>query len=150
MCTISSHQRFISNTGGVPSPLRFNTYLSTLQWRHYGTMASQVTSLTIVHSTVYSGADQRKYKISASLAFVRWPVNSPHRGPVTWKMFPFDDVIMTQNFGGLIQYHHDVDTCPGEMYLSKEWRHLNCLKHTVEVYIDPMINMTLTWHACSA
>ena len=25
----------------------------------------------------------------------RWPVNSPHKGPVTRKMFPFDDVIMT-------------------------------------------------------
>ena len=23
-----------------------------------------------------------------------WPVVSPHKGPVTWKMFPFDDVIM--------------------------------------------------------
>ena len=34
----------------------------------------------------------------ASLAFVwgihRWPVNIPHKGPVTRKMFPFDDVIM--------------------------------------------------------
>ena len=61
-------------------------------------MASQITSLTIVYSTVYSGADQRKHQSSASLAFVRgihrWPVNSPHKGPVTWKMFPFDDVIM--------------------------------------------------------
>ena len=34
-------------------------------------MASQVTSLTIVYSTVYSDADQRKYQNSASLAFVR-------------------------------------------------------------------------------
>ena len=42
-------------------------------------MASQMTSLTIVYSTVYS--DQRKHQSSASLAFVR-------------KMFPFDDVIM--------------------------------------------------------
>ena len=25
----------------------------------------------------------------------RWPVNSPHKGPVTRKMFPLDDVIMT-------------------------------------------------------
>ena len=33
-------------------------------------MASQITSLTIVYSTVYSGADQRKYQSSASLAFV--------------------------------------------------------------------------------
>ena len=24
----------------------------------------------------------------------RWPVNSPHKGPVTRQMFPFDDVIM--------------------------------------------------------
>ena len=61
-------------------------------------MASQITSLTIVYSTVYSGADQRKHQSSASLSFVRgihrWPVNSPHKGPVTQKMFPFDDVIM--------------------------------------------------------
>ena len=35
------------------------------------TMASQITSLTIVYSTVYSGADQRKHQSSASLAFVR-------------------------------------------------------------------------------
>ena len=63
------------------------------------TMASQITSLTIVYSTVYSGANQRKHQSSASLAFVlgihRWPVNSPHKGPVTRKLFPFDDVIMT-------------------------------------------------------
>ena len=62
------------------------------------TMASQVTSRTVVYSTVYSGVDQRKYQSSASLAFVegihRWPVNSPHKGPVTQKMSPFDDVIM--------------------------------------------------------
>ena len=63
-----------------------------------GTIASQITSLTIVYSTVYSGADQRKHQGSASLAFVRGihrgPVNSPHKWPVTGKMFPFDDVIM--------------------------------------------------------
>ena len=35
-----------------------------------GTMASQITSLTIVYSTVYSDADQRKHQSSASLAFV--------------------------------------------------------------------------------
>ena len=62
-----------------------------------GAIASQITSITIVYSTVYSGADQRKHQSSASLAFVRgihrWPVNSPHKLPVTQKMFPFDDVI---------------------------------------------------------
>ena len=62
------------------------------------TIASQITSLTIVYSTIYSGADQSKHQSSASLAFVggihRGPVNSPHKWPVTRKMFPFDDVIM--------------------------------------------------------
>ena len=63
-----------------------------------GTIASQITSLTIVHSTVYSDADQRKHQSSASLAFVRrihrWPVNSPQKWPVTRKKFRFDDVII--------------------------------------------------------
>ena len=62
-------------------------------------MASQITSLTIVYSIVYSDADQRKHQSSASLAFVwgihRGPVNSPHKWPVTRKMFPFDDVIVS-------------------------------------------------------
>ena len=61
-------------------------------------MTSHFTSLTIVYSTVYSGADQRKYQSPASLAFVRgihrWPVNSSHKWPVTLKMFPVGDVIM--------------------------------------------------------
>ena len=61
-------------------------------------LASQITSLTVVYSIVYSGVIQRKHQSSASLAFVReihrGPVNFPHKWPVTRKMFPFDDVIM--------------------------------------------------------
>ena len=37
------------------------------------TIASQITSLTIVYSAVYSGADQSKHQSSASLAFVCGP-----------------------------------------------------------------------------
>ena len=63
-----------------------------------GAVASQITSLTIVYSTVHSGTDQRKHQSSATLAFVRGihrgPVNSPHKWPVTRKMFPFNGVIM--------------------------------------------------------
>ena len=79
------------------------TKLPAMANKHYNdvimsAMAPQILSLTIVYSTVYKGADQRKHQSSASLAFVRrihrWPVNSPHKGPVTRKMFPFDDVIM--------------------------------------------------------
>ena len=63
-----------------------------------GAMASQITSLTIVYSTIYSDDDQRKHQSSASQAFVRGihrgPVNSLHKWPVTRKMFPLDNVIM--------------------------------------------------------
>ena len=63
-----------------------------------GAMASRITSLTIIYSTVYSGADQRKHQSSVSLAFVRGihrcPVNSPHKWPVMRKMLPFEVVIM--------------------------------------------------------
>ena len=63
------------------------------------TIASEITTLAIVYSTVYLGADQRKHQSSVSLAFVRGihrgPVNSPHKWPVARTMFPFDDVIMS-------------------------------------------------------
>ena len=75
------------------------------------TIASQITSLTIVYSTVYSDADQRKHQSSASLAFVRGihrgPVNSPHKWPVTRKCFhlmmsschTMDVINMSKSFG---------------------------------------------------
>ena len=91
----------------------------TLYPYHYsygimGTIASQTTSLTIVYSTIYSDADQRKHQSSASLAFVwgihRGPVNSTHKWPVTQKMFPFDDVIIYLS------------------YLSQSWCVTDCTK----------------------
>ena len=59
-----------------------------------GSMAHQITSLTIIYSTVYSGTDQRKHQSSTSLAFA-WGIDRwPHKWPVTRKMFPFDYFIM--------------------------------------------------------
>ena len=56
---------------------------------------------------VYSGTNERKHQSSASLAFVReihrWPVNSPHKGPVTRKMFLFDDVIMMKDWQDTVE-----------------------------------------------
>ena len=92
----------ISSTGAPCFKYLTAYYYSSLKI-HYndvimGAMASQITSLTIVYSTVYSDTDQRKYQSSASLAFVwgihRGPVKSPHKWPVTRKKFPFHDVIM--------------------------------------------------------
>ena len=94
ICTVSQN---------VPSGLTVSIYVSVnwvINCADYndiimGVMESQITSLTIVYSVVYLSADQRKHQNSAILVFVwgihRRPVNSPHKGPVTWKMFPFDD-----------------------------------------------------------
>ena len=92
-----------------------------------GAMASQMTSLTIVYSTVYSGADERKHHSSASLASVRgihrWLVNSPHKWPETRKMFPFDDVIMFLVLNGAnIWCHSEVAT---ENKIQQECRYEN-------------------------
>ena len=79
----------------------------------------QITSISIVCSAVCTGTDQRKHQSSASLAFVRgihrWPVDSPHREPVTRKMFPFDDVIM----------NHDIPRAPQQYlyHFYTWWRH---------------------------
>ena len=85
------HSWFVFLNIGSKCPVHYDEVIM-------GAMASQITSLTIVYSTVYSGADQRKHQSSASLASVwgihRWPVNSPHKWPVTRKIFPFHDVIM--------------------------------------------------------
>ena len=85
-----------------------------------GAMASQITSLTIVYSTVSSGADQRNNQSSASLAFMGgihwWPVNSLHKRPVTPKKFPFDDIIM-KSTGILEMVWHQTDN------LHPWWRH---------------------------
>ena len=63
-----------------------------------GAMASELTGVSIVYSTVCPGADQKRHQSSASLVSIRgthrWLLNSPYKGPVTRKMFPFDDVIM--------------------------------------------------------
>ena len=76
--------------------------LPTLQWRH-----NERDGISNHHPhgcllNFIQCADQRKHQSSASLAFVRgihrWPVNSPHKGPVTQKMFPFDDVIMKYGY----------------------------------------------------
>ena len=61
------------------------------------TMASQITSV-LMFTQPFIHAQIKKHQSSALLAFVRGihrrPVNCPHKGPVSRKMFPFDDVIM--------------------------------------------------------
>ena len=67
-------------------------------------MASQITSLTIVYSTVYS---RRRTKETSKFRFTGLCVRNslvasefPHRGPVTRKKFAFDDVIVPVHIEG--------------------------------------------------
>ena len=89
-CIVYTHSNVIEN--------ELNHYCDVIM----GAIVSQITSLAIGYSTVYSDADQRKLQSSAPLAFVRGiqrgPVNSPHKSPVTGKMFLLDDVIMSMVF----------------------------------------------------
>ena len=62
-----------------------------------GAIASQITSLTIVYSTVYSEADKKTSKLRVNgLCAENSPETGecPHKWPITRKMFPFDDVII--------------------------------------------------------
>ena len=82
-------------------------------------MASQITSVSIVCPAVCSGADHRNPQSYASLAFVRgidrWPVNFPHNGLVSRKIFPLDDVIMGVVIAGHWMTLHVIG-----------WRHHGC------------------------
>ena len=99
-----TYLRFYYNIPGVNELNESQYFNRDVSVPHYNdvimsTVVSQITSLTIVYSTIYLGAHQRRHQSSASLAFVRgihrWPVNSPHKRNVTRKMFSFDDVIMS-------------------------------------------------------
>ena len=72
-----------------------------------------------------SGADQRKHQSPASMAFVRgihrWPVGSPHKGPVTWKMFSFDDVIMDRGCFGKPKWQRGHWCLVAHIYVINGW-----------------------------
>ena len=76
---------------------------ATLQWRHNG---HDSVSNHQPHDCLLNRLFRRKSKKTSKLRVTglcagihRWPVNSPQRGPVTRKMFPFDDVIMDMENG---------------------------------------------------
>ena len=117
-----------NSSNGETLPISWRLYVCTRAWHvvlssliqslcHYndvimGAIASQITSLTIVYSTIYSYADQRKHQSSASFALWgihRGPVNSPHKWPVTRKMILFDDVTMITRLNVIIRIDTNVE-----------------------------------------
>ena len=95
-------------------------------------MASQITSLVIIYSTVHWGAYQRKRQSSASLAFVR---------PVTREMFPFDSVIMQYMF-----FSTATDTAITNVSIpNKNWLEIMEMFMQSRIYdlFDPVIQLSL-------
>ena len=100
------------------------------------TTASQITGVSVVCSTVSSGANQRKHQSSAWLAFTGGggggdsPVTCvfPHKGPATLKKLPFADVIMEWKWWGMIC----IDSSNTAMLISEsltptpQWKHGIC------------------------
>ena len=104
------------------------------------TMPSQITNISIVCSTVYSGTNQRKHQSLASLAFARGihrsTVDCSHNGPVTRKMFPLDDVIM---------YHHESTNTTVTIFFRYAVRPKNCTHNLhIPVFCDGIVAVYCT------
>ena len=120
-------------------------------------MASQITSLTIVYSIVYSGTDERKHQssVALALAFVRGihrgPVISPHKGPVMWKMFLFDDVIMDW-LDACTWWCHDMETLSASLALCEGNPPITCdlppQKHKKQVTWTFDVSLLSSWTSC--
>ena len=114
---------------------QFTYKLSQIRWPfgdHYN------NAMMIVYSIVYLGTDERKQQSSASLAVVRgirqWPVNSPLKGPVTRKIFPFDDV--TKTFSPLPV---PAARCLFYNFRRNQWHFVKNYDISVSVYLNPIM-----------
>ena len=93
-----------------------NSTLALQMTNHYcdvkmGAMASQITSLTIAYTTVYSGTDQRKHQSSASLAFV-WGIHQ-------WREFPAQMASNAENVSIWWRHHSSRMKIPSVLIILK-------------------------------
>ena len=127
-------------------------------------MASQISGVSIVCSTVCSVADQRKHQSSASLAFMRgihrWPVVSPYKGPITQKIFHlvtplwFGSVSRQQTPQGqsiATWWRHQIETfsallgiCAGNLPVTGEFPAQRPVMRSFEVFFDLCVNKRLS------
>ena len=89
------------------------------------TMASQITSITVVYSTVYSDADQRKHQSSASLAFV-WGIHRDRwiprtKGQLRGKYFHLMTSSWKQGDSHEILSHVDLHSITASNIKSRFW-----------------------------
>ena len=107
-------------------------------------MASQITSITIAYSAFYSSADQRKHQSSALLAFVRginrWPLNSPHKGPVTRKYVP---ILWRHPVLLVVQRLCQLTVTSEKTFSSETCKTVQCFNGQIWIYIKVNTNGTV-------
>ena len=113
----------------------------SLQWRHTSSlklpaphyndviisaMASHIIGISIVYSTVCSSA-RRHWSLWGDFIGDRWPANSMHKGLVTRKIFPFDNVVMLTVSSGWKPWKHQssvlLTLCDGKPLLTNGSSH---------------------------
>ena len=104
----------------------------SLQWRHNGAIASQITSLVVVYSAVWFGADQRKHQSSTSLAFAR----GIHRGPVG--KFPAQRASNLENV--FIWWRHHVHILPP---ITAYWQKQHCCVKCKQFVVDLELSISI-------
>ena len=121
-----------------------------LQWRHNERDGVSNHRRSVIYSTVCSGANQRKRQNSALVAFVCvwwwWgdsPVNSPQKGPVTRKMFPFDDAIVSRSAGQILAQYHHSDIQPRDFEVTGD---LEIRRPIAKSYVRNICLLALGWH----
>ena len=111
-----------------------------------GPTASQITSLTILFFFDLD-TDQRKHQSSASLPFVRGiprrPGNFPHKWPVTRKMFPFDNAIMSKIFHVYKMRNRNLMLAISKYVWNKEQIWSPASRYTFYCLSLPLINLSL-------
>ena len=85
----------------------FYTCRKTVQWRHNGCDGvSNHQPYDCLFNRLFKAQIKENIKAPRHWPlcgeFTGGPVNSPHKGPVTRKMFPFDDVIMWYGTGSVV------------------------------------------------
>ena len=123
-------------------------YVNTLPWRHNG---HDSVSIHQPYDCLPNRLFERRsiFQSSASLAFVRGihrgPVNSPHKWPVTRKMFPFDDVTMMSRYD-VIKWDHFLRYGPlcGEFTGPGEFPAQWPVTRSFEVFFDLRLNKRLS------
>ena len=104
-------------------------------------MATQIISLAIVYSRRRSKKTSKLRVTGLCEKIHRWPVNFPHKGPVTQESFPFDDAIMQCTWYKFISRRYSLVLGTNLCHLFHV--HLPFKIQTPHFCVDPLLQVTI-------